>query len=414
MGSDERVRKREDDDNDSSSDNDVPLAQRMATLPVPEAPAAKKKAVPKQSLKAIQHGSTSGRTETLIAKKKQKKLKDRESTKLAKKATKTTAKKKIKKSGEFDRGLHEREDRQISLFLTPYPSLRPASIAAAIKARKKTKARKVVHGKDQKKQMWTTLQHAGVIFPPEYKPHNVKMLYDGKAVDLTPAQEEVMTTYAMMRETEYLKKATFVKNAWNAMKKVLGKDHTIKTLEKCDFTPIWEWHLAEKEKKKQTTKEEKKKIKEEKEVAEAKYKFCQVDDRREQVGNFRVEPPGLFRGRGEHPKMGMWKRRVYPEEVTINIGEDAEVPECPIPGHRWGRVQHDHTVTWLGKSTTTTSPSLSLSLSLSLGCAMLTHPRFPFTFSCPPAAFSLLERPHQRQGRQVRFPCREQSVQGSV
>ena len=82
------------------------------------------------------------------------------------------------------------------------------------------------------------------------------------------------------------------------------------------------------------TKDEKKKIKEEKEAAEAKYKFCQVDDRREQVGNFRVEPPGLFRGRGEHPKMGMWKRRVYPEEVTINIGEDAEVPECPVPGHR--------------------------------------------------------------------------------
>merc|ERR1711959_142502 len=151
-----------------------------------------------------------------------------------------------------------------------------------------------------------------------------------------------MTAYAMMRETEYLKKATFVKNAWNALKKVLGKDHTIKTLEKCDFTPIWEWHLAEKEKKKQMTKEEKKKIKEEKEVAEAKYKFCQVDDRREQVGNFRVEPPGLFRGRGEHPKMGMWKRRVYPEEVTINIGEDAEVPECPIPGRRWQGPTRPH------------------------------------------------------------------------
>lgn len=25
-----------------------------------------------------------------------------------------------------------------------------------------------------------------------------------------------------------------------------------------------------------------------------------------QVGNFRVEPPGLFRGRGEHPKVGGW------------------------------------------------------------------------------------------------------------
>ena len=39
-----------------------------------------------------------------------------------------------------------------------------------------------------------------------------------------------------------------------------------------------------------------------------------------QVGNFRVEPPGLFRGRGDHPKMGKFKRRIYPCDITINIG----------------------------------------------------------------------------------------------
>lgn len=39
-----------------------------------------------------------------------------------------------------------------------------------------------------------------------------------------------------------------------------------------------------------------------------------------QVGNFRVEPPGLFRGRGDHPKMGKFKRRIYPRDITINIG----------------------------------------------------------------------------------------------
>lgn len=34
-----------------------------------------------------------------------------------------------------------------------------------------------------------------------------------------------------------------------------------------------------------------------------------------------MEPPGLFRGRGEHPKMGKVKKRVYPRDITINIGE---------------------------------------------------------------------------------------------
>jgi DNA topoisomerase I len=38
---------------------------------------------------------------------------------------------------------------------------------------------------------WTTLVHNGVIFPPPYSPHRVKMLYNGQPVDLTPEQEEV-------------------------------------------------------------------------------------------------------------------------------------------------------------------------------------------------------------------------------
>lgn len=33
-----------------------------------------------------------------------------------------------------------------------------------------------------------------------------------------------------------------------------------------------------------------------------------------------MEPPGLFRGRGDHPKMGKFKRRIYPRDITINIG----------------------------------------------------------------------------------------------
>lgn len=41
-------------------------------------------------------------------------------------------------------------------------------------------------------QKWTTLEHNGVIFPPPYKPHGVKMLYNGKPVDLSPEQEEVI------------------------------------------------------------------------------------------------------------------------------------------------------------------------------------------------------------------------------
>ncbi len=48
-------------------------------------------------------------------------------------------------------------------------------------------------------------------------------------------------------------------------------------------------------------------LKADKDVAEKAYLFCTIDGRKEKVGNFRVEPPGLFRGRGEHPKKGTFK-----------------------------------------------------------------------------------------------------------
>jgi DNA topoisomerase-1 len=60
-----------------------------------------------------------------------------------------------------------------------------------------------------------------------------------------------------------------------------------------------------------------------------------VDGREEPTGNFRVEPPGLFRGRGEHPKMGRIKQRIVPGDIVINIGEGEPVPEHPYPGQRW-------------------------------------------------------------------------------
>lgn len=43
---------------------------------------------------------------------------------------------------------------------------------------------------ENKEIKWTTLEHAGVLFPPEYTPlpDDVKLLYEGKPVNLTPAQ----------------------------------------------------------------------------------------------------------------------------------------------------------------------------------------------------------------------------------
>ncbi|CAL5390367.1 unnamed protein product [Camellia sinensis] len=257
-----------------------------------------------------------------------------------------------------------------------------------VKKSKYSKSSKMLPGSGEG-QKWTTLIHNGVIFPPPYKPHGVKMLYKGQKVDLTPEQEEVATMFAVMLDTDYMNKPKFKENFMNDWRKILGKKHVIQRLEDCDFTPIYEWHQKEKEKKKQMSTEEKKALREEKLKQEEKYMWAIVDGLKEKkkgfernevlnlsmqvvnypfsmedldgksqgtnamlikittVGNFRVEPPGLFRGRGEHPKMGKLKRRIQPRDITINIGKDAPIPECPIPGERWKEIRHDNTVTWL-------------------------------------------------------------------
>jgi len=61
--------------------------------------------------------------------------------------------------------------------------------------------------------------------------------------------------FAVMRETDYYTKPQFRENFWNDWRRLLGKKHVIQKLDDCDFTPIYEWHLEEKEKKKQMSTE---------------------------------------------------------------------------------------------------------------------------------------------------------------
>lgn len=55
------------------------------------------------------------------------------------------------------------------------------------------------------------------------------------------------------------------------------------------------------------TKEQKLELKKEREALDAHYGFAIINGRKEKVGNFRIEPPGLFRGRGDHPRTGWLK-----------------------------------------------------------------------------------------------------------
>lgn len=206
---------------------------------------------------------------------------------------------------------------------------------------------------------WTTLEHNGVVFPPPYEllPKNVKMKYNGTPIQLHPDAEEVASFFGTMLNSEHnVGNPVFQKNFFMDFKDILkktggakdaqGNKVEIKEFDKCDFKPMFEYLQAQRDEKKALPPAEKKRLKAEKDEVEAPYQFCTWDGRKQKVGNFRVEPPSLFRGRGEHPKTGRVKTRVQPEQITINIGKEATVPPPPA-GHKWKEVKHDQEGTWL-------------------------------------------------------------------
>ncbi|XP_065525129.1 DNA topoisomerase I, mitochondrial isoform X3 [Lathamus discolor] len=201
---------------------------------------------------------------------------------------------------------------------------------------------------------WIQLEHRGPYFAPLYEPlpEDVQFYYNGKPMKLSLATEEIATFYAKMLDHEYTTKEIFQTNFFNDWRKEMTsvEQKIIKDLDKCDFSEIHKYFVDKNEARKALPKEEKQKLKEEADKIQEEYGYCILDGHREKIGNFKTEPPGLFRGRGDHPKMGMLKKRIMPEDVIINCSKDSKIPEPP-QGHKWKEVRCDNTVTWLASWT---------------------------------------------------------------
>lgn len=77
------------------------------------------------------------------------------------------------------------------------------------------------------------------------------------------------------------------------------------------------------------------------------YSWCIADGgKKEPVTNWRMEPPVVFIGRGEHPLRGCLRRRIQPEDVIINIDEKSPIPKLP-PNRSWQMVIHNRQCNWL-------------------------------------------------------------------
>ena len=191
-------------------------------------------------------------------------------------------------------------------------------------------------------KLWDTFEHNGVLFPPDFERINVPIIYEGKEILLNADAEEAATFYAKYLETEYIKNPKFNKNFWKDFKPLLDPRLGITEFEKCDFTLIKKHLDKKREERMAMSKEQCAQIKENNLKKEEKYTVANVNGKEQKVGNFRVEPPGIFLGRGCHPKLGKIKKRIRAEDITINIGKDAKVPEG-----NWKEVIHNNKVIWL-------------------------------------------------------------------
>lgn len=201
---------------------------------------------------------------------------------------------------------------------------------------------------------WTKLEHKGPVFEEGYTPlpSSIQFFYNGEPMKLCVGAEEVMGFYAKMLDHDYTKKEVFNTNFFNDWRKFMSESERakIKDLKKCDFSKVFDYYKQKSEERKALSKEEKKKLAEANNAIKKEFGFCVWDGHKQPIGNYKIEPPGLFRGRGEHPKMGMVKRRTQPEDVIINCGKDSKVPQAPA-GHKWKEVRHDNMVAWLASWT---------------------------------------------------------------
>jgi DNA topoisomerase I len=204
------------------------------------------------------------------------------------------------------------------------------------------------------RRKWDTLQHKGVAFPPEYQPRGISVTVRGEKLMLNRDQEELTYAWANKKDTHYVQDSIFQSNFLKDFKKFLpAKFQDIDNIRDIDFSEAFRLidqerriKETERERIRNLAPEEKKKLslskREEREKLKSIYGKAIIDNTEVDIANWLVEPPGLFMGRGQHPLRGKWKPRVRHQDVTLNLGEDASVPEGP-----WRKIVHDHSSMWI-------------------------------------------------------------------
>lgn len=210
-----------------------------------------------------------------------------------------------------------------------------------------------------------TLTHNGPIFPEEYSVKGFKLAGE----NLSALAEEMLWHYAAKRDTDYVKIDRFNTNFFKCLKpeltpnqqklnfpadynalinQMFNKNQELKEAKSIDNKKVTqkEFKLAENDPvlleklKKAAEKYEAKQA--EKDAMKEKYGFAMLDGKKQPLGSYMIEGPGIMMTRGDSSILGMWKYRTVPEDVTINYcsNDMTKAPKAPV-GHSWKEIISD-------------------------------------------------------------------------
>ena len=195
--------------------------------------------------------------------------------------------------------------------------------------------------------MLTQLVHNGVLVPEPPAPCGLVIGIRGEPVALTPKQEEMALAWARKEGTPYVEDTTFAQNFLRDFSRELGTEPVL-TLDEVDFGPALQIVWAEREAKARLTAEERKAQaaarKAQREALRAQYGYAQVNGEQVELGNYLVEPSGIFMGRGQHPLRGRWKEGACQSDVTLNLS-----PDAPRPPGDWAAIVWQPESLWVAR-----------------------------------------------------------------
>jgi len=134
--------------------------------------------------------------------------------------------------------------------------------------------------------------------------------------------------FAAKKDTEYVRDPVFVANFLHDVSAEMGVTPPLE-LDEVEWAPLHEIVEEERRARDGLSAEAKKEAararKEAREALKARYGYAIVNGRRVELGNYMVEPSGIFMGRGQHPLRGRWKEGARQSDVTLNHSEPDQV-----------------------------------------------------------------------------------------